>query len=290
MALATRLNGVVASPSFAAWSKGPSIDIESLLWTDGKPQAAIVYLSHLSESERQFVVTLFLSKVVTWMRRQSGTSRLRARRHGPGLRVRPPTAEPPSKKPILTILKQARADGVGIVLSTQNPVDLDYKAMSNAGTWMIGRLQTERDKARILEGLTSASGATDIGLFDEMISGLGKRQFVLHSAHRSAPSLFATRWAQSFLAGPLTRQQMRSLTPAASTEPEPGDTTTAPETTPPDDDTLAIAPQVADGVDVSFVTPSAPWISQVGGSPAGTVFGPWRWPPSTSSTTTATPR
>ena len=276
MALATRLNGVVASPSFAAWSEGASVDIESMLWTDGRPQAAIIYLSHLSESERQFVVTLLLSKVVTWMRRQSGTSGLRALIYMDEVfGFAPPTAEPPSKKPILTILKQARAYGVGMVLSTQNPVDLDYKAMSNAGTWMVGRLQTERDKARILEGLASAAGTTDIGLFDDMISGLGKRQFVLQSAHRSEPTLFGTRWAQSYLAGPLTREQVRSLTPAVvEPTPEPGLTTTAPETTPPDDDTLAVAPEVANGVDVSFVTPSAPWIGQVGGSATGTVLRP----------------
>ena len=276
MALATRLNGVVASPSFAAWSEGASVDIESMLWTDGKPQAAIIYLSHLSESERQFVVTLLLSKVVTWMRRQSGTSGLRALIYMDEVfGFAPPTAEPPSKKPILTILKQARAYGVGMVLSTQNPVDLDYKAMSNAGTWMVGRLQTERDKARILEGLASAAGTTDIALFDDMISGLGKRQFVLQSTHRSEPTLFGTRWAQSYLAGPLTREQVHSLTPAAvESTLEPGLATTTPETTPPDDDTLAVAPEVADGVDVSFVTPSAPWIGQVGGSPNGTVLRP----------------
>lgn len=274
MALATRLNGVVASPSFAAWSKGPPIDIESLLWREGMPQAAIVYLAHLSETERQFVVTLLLSKVVTWMRTQPGTSSLRALIYMDEVfGFAPPTAEPPSKKPILTVLKQARAYGVGMVLSTQNPVDLDYKAMSNAGTWMIGRLQTERDKARILEGLASASGATDVGAFDELISGLGKREFVLHSAHRSAPVVFGTRWAQSFLAGPLTREQIVALSPTPS-EPTTNDLAPGSDTTEVPDDTLRVAPEVAHGVDVWFVTPSTPWISRVDGSPGGSVLEP----------------
>ena len=123
----------------------------------------------------------------------------------------PPTAEPPTKKPILTILKQARAHGVGMVLATQNPVDLDYKAMSNAGTWMIGRLQTERDKARIVEGLKSASGEVDVPLFDRLISDLGKREFVLHSTRSKVPLVFTTRWAMSYLAGPLTREQVARL-------------------------------------------------------------------------------
>ena len=176
--LAIRLNGLIASPSFAAWMAGPPLDIERMLYSSrGQPQASIIYLAHLSEAERQFVVTLILSRLITWMRRQSGTPDLRALVYMDEVfGFAPPTAEPPSKKQILTILKQGRAYGVGMVLSTQNPVDLDYKAMSNAGTWMIGRLQTERDKARILEGIESVSGQTDMKLFDRLISNLGKRQ------------------------------------------------------------------------------------------------------------------
>ncbi|MGH7443332.1 MAG: ATP-binding protein, partial [Longimicrobiales bacterium] len=153
MQLAIQLNALLASPSFATWLRGAPLDMENMLRAGaGRARAAIVYLAHLSDSERQFVVTLVLSKLVSWMRRQPGTSDLRALVYMDEVfGFAPPTAAPPSKKPILTILKQARAHGVGLVLSTQNPVDLDYKAMSNAGTWMIGRLQTERDKARILE-------------------------------------------------------------------------------------------------------------------------------------------
>ncbi|HEY5650118.1 MAG TPA: DUF87 domain-containing protein, partial [Acidimicrobiia bacterium] len=170
MALAMRLNALVASPSFRSWSTGVPLDIETLLRDRSKPRAAVIYLAHLSDTERQFAVTLLLSKLVTWMRTQQGTSSLRALVYMDEVfGFAPPSAEPPSKKPILTILKQARAFGVGMVLSTQNPVDLDYKAMSNAGTWMVGRLQTERDKARILEGLSSAAGDTDVSVFDELI-------------------------------------------------------------------------------------------------------------------------
>ncbi len=212
--LAIRLNGLIASPSFAAWMAGPPLDIERMLYSPrGQPQASIIYLAHLSESERQFVVTLILSRLITWMRRQSGTPDLRALVYMDEVfGFAPPTAEPPSKKQILTILKQGRAYGVGMVLSTQNPVDLDYKAMSNAGTWMIGRLQTERDKARILEGIESVSGQTDMKLFDRLISNLGKRQFVLQSAKAKEPVIFTSRWSMSYLAGPLDRNQIERLT------------------------------------------------------------------------------
>jgi hypothetical protein len=270
-ALAMKLNGLAASPSFASWLVGEPLDIASLLMRDDKAQVAVIYLAHLSDAERQFVVTLLLSKVVTWMRSQSGTSELRALVYMDEVfGFAPPTAEPPSKKPILTILKQARAFGVGLVLSTQNPVDLDYKAMSNAGTWMVGRLQTERDKARILEGLQSASGSVDVGAFDAMISGLGKRQFVLQSAKSNTPSVFSTRWAMSYLAGPLTRDDVEGLmadrvqTPSPALDPadihEAGDVGAE---TPADDQTSPVAPATAEGVPVAYVDPAAPWRSAI---------------------------
>lgn len=211
--LVLQLNALVASPAFAAWSEGEPLDPGKLLAVeDGKPRASIVYLAHLSEEERQFVVTLLLSKVVTWMRAQEGTSDLRALVYMDEVfGFVPPTAAPPAKKPILTILKQARAFGVGMVLSTQNPVDLDYKAMSNAATWLVGRLQTERDKARVLEGLKSAAGGTDVGALDATIGGLQKRQFLRVSAHEAEPAVFSTRWAMSYLRGPLTREQIGEL-------------------------------------------------------------------------------
>jgi hypothetical protein len=212
MALAMKLNGLLASPSFAAWLEGAPLDVGQMLTGGDKTKAAIVYLSHLSDAERMFVVTLLFSKVVSWFRAQPGTSDLRALVYMDEVfGYVPPTAEPPSKKPILTILKQARAHGVGLILSTQNPVDLDYKAMSNASTWMVGRLQTENDKKRILEGVDSATGGVDIATVDKQISDLEKRQFVMASAKASEPTLFGTRFAMSYLAGPLTRERVSTL-------------------------------------------------------------------------------
>jgi hypothetical protein len=271
--LAMRLNGLVASPSFASWLEGPPLDIQSLLYeADGRPKASVLYLAHLSDTERQFVVTLLLSKVVTWMRTQAGTSDLRAMIYMDEVfGFAPPTAEPPSKKPILTILKQARAHGVGMLLSTQNPVDLDYKAMSNAGTWMIGRLQTERDKARIVEGLKSASGEVDVPLFDRLISDLGKREFVLHSTRAKVPSVFTTRWAMSYLAGPLTREQVAGLMKDAPeyevpTPPSP-DPQEESQAIPEADDVTTVSPEIAPRIPVYHLNPSAPWASTVGASP-----------------------
>jgi len=277
--LALRLNGLVASPAFSSWMEGPPLDIETLLMRDGKPQAAIIYLAHLSDPERQFVVTLLLSKLITWMRRQSGTSELRALMYMDEVYgFCPPTAQPPSKKPMLTLLKQARAYGVGIVLATQNPVDLDYKAMSNAGTWMVGRLQTERDKARILEGITSATGHVDVAAFDRIISGLGKRQFVLQEAGSSAPRLFGTRWVMSYLAGPLTRDHVRDLTgerrsnPAESVLGPDSGTLTAVGTSEVPRDVTPVAPAAATDIPVNYLDPAAPWSSEIGADPTGRIL------------------
>ncbi len=237
--LAFTFNALVASPTFAAWGEGEPLDPQRLLFTEaGKPRCAVVYLAHLSEEERQFVVTLVFSKLVTWMRGQEGTPDLRALAYMDEVfGYVPPSASPPAKKPILTIFKQGRAFGLGLVLSTQNPVDLDYKAMSNAGTWLVGRLQTENDKARVLEGLRSATGGTDVAALDRAIGALGKRQFLLVSAKASEPRLFATRWAMSYLRGPLTKEQVAVLTQqaprapgsaAAPAEAAPRDRRTAP--------------------------------------------------------------
>ncbi len=217
MALAMKLNGLLASPSFAAWGMGPALDIDSLLYTAvGEARCAIVTTAHLSDEERQFVTSLVLSKLVTWMRRQSGTTDLRALLYIDEVAgYLPPTASPPTKKPIMLRMKQARAFGVGVVLTTQNPVDVDYKALSNAGTWMIGRLQTDRDKQRLLDGMSSASGGVDVGAVGDTISGLAKREFVLRRAGTDQPEVFTTRWAMSYLRGPLTREQLGVLTASA---------------------------------------------------------------------------
>ena len=269
--LAMKLNGLLASPGFATWMDGSPLDIDSLLWDqDGTPQAAVIYLAHLSEDERQFVVTLVLSKLITWMRSQPGSGELRILVYMDEVYgFAPPTSQPPAKKPILTLLKQARAYGVGLLLSTQNPVDLDYKAMSNAGTWCIGRLQTERDKKRILEALSSAGGETDIEELDRRISGLDKRVFLLHST-RDEPKLFTTRWAMSYLRGPLTPTQISSLTPERprrSTPPAPIEDAPRSATT-----NGSAMPIVATGISVSHLDPAAAWATKIGYDTTGTVY------------------
>jgi hypothetical protein len=227
------------------------------------------------------VVTLAMSRMVGWMRRQPGTSELRALVYMDEVAgFAPPSAEPPSKKPMLTIFKQARAHGVGMVLSTQNPVDLDYKAMANAGTWVIGRLQTERDKARILEGLRSAGGDTDIAELDRQIGALGARQFLLHSAKGGAPRRFTTRWAMSFLRGPLTRAEIEKLTaddpdravaaaPAEHPAGAAGTSPAQPEAAAPGENEVTLAPTPAAGIRVRYLDPAAPWAAEVGAVPAG---------------------
>lgn len=274
--LATKLNGLLASPSFASWSGGAPMDVERLLSTDGGASCSVIYLAHLSEEERQFVVSLLLSKLVTWMRAQSGRPDLRALVYMDEVfGYVPPTAAPPAKKPILTLLKQARAFGVGMVLSTQNPVDLDYKALSNAGTWMIGRLQTERDLARLSEGLTAAAGSVDVGAVTDTIAGLAEREFVVHTTSGDAPATVTSRWALDYLAGPLTRDQLADLPgqPAdsgtASTDTGGASPTADGAVAGPDTDALATVPRSA-GVAVRFVDPAAPWLTELGGDPAST--------------------
>ncbi|NNC79043.1 MAG: DUF87 domain-containing protein [Acidimicrobiales bacterium] len=278
-ALVMKLNGLLASPAFASWANGEPLDIDAML--SNGPRASIISISHLSETERQFVVTLVLSKIVTWMRAQSGTPELRALIYMDEVfGYVPPSAMPPSKKPILTILKQARAFGVGLVLATQNPVDVDYKALSNAGTWMVGRLQTERDKDRLLDGMASAGGGSDKGTLSDIISGLDKRQFLLHQTRSDTPTVFGTRWAMSYLPGPLTRNQISSLMEGRAESPPataqgaaaaPVSTAAAPEpqAAPLADDESALAPDVADGTSVYYVDPAAPWLADVQGDPDG---------------------
>ena len=213
MDLAMQLNNILASPSFQGWREGHEMDIQSLLhMPDGQPRHSIFYLAHLSDAERMFFVTLLLSAVESWVRTQVGVSSLRAILYMDELfGYLPPQSNPPSKQPLLRLLKQARAYGLGLLLATQNPVDLDYKALSNAGTWFIGKLQTERDKERLLDGLESAAGDVSRGELDKLISSLGKRVFIQHNVHAKQPALFQTRWAMNFLAGPLSRNQIPAL-------------------------------------------------------------------------------
>jgi hypothetical protein len=213
--LAMRLNGLLAAPGFEQWLEGEPLDPATLLYTpEGRPRVAVFSISHLGDAERMFFVALLLNQMVSWMRTQTGTSSLRAIVYMDEiLGYFPPVATPPSKGPLMTLLKQGRAFGIGILLATQNPVDLDYKGLANTGTWFLGRLQTERDKARLLDGLEgAAAGALDRATADRVLSGLEKRVFLLHDVHASSPTVFQTRWTMSYLRGPLSRDQIRTLT------------------------------------------------------------------------------
>jgi hypothetical protein len=213
-ALATKLNAVLASPGFEQWLDGEPLDAGRLLYgAKGKPRVSIISIAHLDDAHRMFFVSLLLNEIVAWMRRQSGTSSLRAIVYMDEIAgYFPPVANPPAKAPLLTLLKQGRAFGIGVVLATQNTVDLDYKGLGNTGTWFLGRLQTERDKARVLDGLEGAAGGSlDRAAADQALSALGKRVFLLHDVHAGGPITFQSRWAMSYLRGPLSRDQIRSL-------------------------------------------------------------------------------
>jgi len=224
-ALAMQLNNLLASPGFSAWLEGEALDVGQMLHSPGgKPRLAIFSIAHLNDAERMFFVTLLLSQTLGWVRAQSGTTSLRAILYMDEIfGYFPPVANPPSKQPLLTLLKQARAFGLGVVLATQNPVDLDYKGLANTGTWFIGRLQTERDKARVLEGLEGAAASSgkkfDKQRMEQTLAGLGNRVFLLNNVHEDAPEVFQTRWTLSYLRGPLTRTQIKMLMDPVKREP-----------------------------------------------------------------------
>lgn len=258
--LAMRLNGVLASPGFAAWMKGDPLDVDRLLYApDGRPRLAILSIAHLGERERMFFVTMLLNEMVAWMRGKSGTSSLRALLYMDEVTgYLPPTANPPSKPPMMTLLKQARAYGLGVVLATQNPVDLDYKALSNTGTWFLGRLQTERDKERVMDGLEGASTASghafDRRKLEATLSGLDSRVFLLNNVHEDEPVLFHTRWAMSYLRGPLTRDHIRTLMASRRAEASPAAAGAAAVS--PSPTTAAPRPVTPPGVDEVFLAPT----------------------------------
>jgi DNA helicase HerA-like ATPase len=212
--LSMLLNNILAAPAFQTWIQGEPLDIESLLWgEDDRPRHSVFFLAHLTDSERMFFITLLYSAIETWMRSQPGAATLRALVYFDEIfGYAPPISNPPTKALLLRMFKQARAFGVGQILVTQNPVDLDYKGLSNAGTWFIGKLQTEKDKERLLDGLQGASGGLlDRATYDQLISRLAKRQFLLHNVHEPEPQIFQTRWVMNYLAGPLTRTQIPAL-------------------------------------------------------------------------------
>jgi len=212
--LATRFNAVIASPSFASWIQGERLNIQDILYdANGKAKIAIFSIAHLSDNERMFFVTLLLNRYIAWMRQQSGTSSLKNILYMDEIfGFFPPGKNPPSKEPMLLLLKQARAFGTGIILSTQNPVDLDYKGLSNIATWFIGRLQTSQDIERVIDGLSAKSGSEfDKKRIKEILASLPKRTFLLKSTHLESVKLFATRWVMSYLKGPLKKDEIRLL-------------------------------------------------------------------------------
>ncbi|MDH5307179.1 MAG: DUF87 domain-containing protein [Myxococcales bacterium] len=255
--LALAVNNLLASPGFATWLEGEPLEAGSLLYTsEGRPRISILSIAHLSEAQRMFVVTMLLHQIIAWMRAQPGSRTLRALLYMDEIfGYFPPTANPPAKLPMLTLLKQARAYGLGIVLATQNPVDLDYKGLSNTGTWFLGRLQTERDKARVLEGLEGAAASTgarfDRNRMEETLAGLGSRIFLMNNVHEDAPVVFHSRWALSYLSGPLTREQIRTLTTRQA-----ANVPTATEATP--EPAIAPAPLPAEGTEAQTKRPVVP--------------------------------
>lgn len=256
MGLSISLNNLLASPGFQAWMEGQPLDIAQLLYTNkGKPKLSIISIAHLPDSERMFFVTLLLNEFVTWTRRQPGTSSLRALLYMDEIfGFFPPIATPPSKLPMLTLLKQARAFGVGIILATQNPVDLDYKGLANCGTWFIGKLQTDRDKARVLEGLKVASnGEVDANTLDKMLALTGQRIFIMRSIYEKDPILFQTRWTLSYLRGPLTLPQIASLTNISE---EFAEEKSLPSLAQKKNGALGSKPNVPLGIDEFFINPS----------------------------------
>ncbi|MGI9536289.1 MAG: ATP-binding protein [Desulfocapsaceae bacterium] len=243
MKLAMLLNNVIASPSFGSWLQGQPLDIQKILYGEnGRPNTAIFSIAHLSETERMFFVTLLLNAMIGWMRRQQGTSSLKALLYMDEIfGYFPPTGNPPSKKPMLLLLKQARAYGIGVVLATQNPVDLDYKGLSNIGTWFVGRLQTTQDQDRVLEGIVGASdGALNRSLVRDLLSDMKGRQFLLTSAHLDEPLMFETRWVMSYLKGPISLQDIDrlmadrpALVEETVEEPTTAETTSSLQSSPP---------------------------------------------------------
>ncbi len=273
---AMQVNNLIAAPGFQQWLTGVPLDIKKMMHTDdGKPRVSIFSIAHLNDAERMFFVSLLLNQMVGWMRSQSGTTSLRAMLYMDEIYgYLPPTANPPSKKPMMILLKQARAFGLGILVATQNPVDLDYKALSNIGTWFLGRLQTERDKNRVLDGLEGAASSQgskfDRASMDVMLAGLGNRVFLMNNVHEDGPCVFQVRWCLTYLRGPLTRGQIKQLmdpvrsqyamAPAlpASTPAPVGAAPSAPAPAPIAASGASARPEISDSIEQYFLPITSP--------------------------------
>lgn len=213
--LAAALNSLLASPNFANWRQGATLDVGSWLTPrNGRTPGVIVSVAHLDDDERSLVLGVIMEEVLTWVRGLPGTQRLRAlvvfdEVYG---YLPPHPAYPPAKRPLVALMKQARAFGVGIVLATQNPMDLDYRALGNAGLWCIGRLQTDADRARVLDGMAGSGNGGSITESDlgDLVKRLAPRWFIIRDAHSDAGLVFLQpRWTMSYMRGPMTRLEIR---------------------------------------------------------------------------------
>ncbi len=209
------LNSLLASPTFSSWREGASLDVGEWLTTkNGRTPGVVLSVAHLDDEERALVLGVVLEEVLSWVRGLRGSSELKAlvvfdEVYG---FLPPHPANPPTKRPLVALMKQARAFGVGVVVATQNPMDLDYRALSNAGLWCIGRLQTDADRARVTEGLASSVGAgTDAKELNRSLSRLAPRWFVMRNAHvpEAGSVLLNPRHTMSLMRGPLTRAELR---------------------------------------------------------------------------------
>jgi hypothetical protein len=209
--LAADLNTLIASPSLLGWRRGPELDVARWMApVEGKTPATIVSVAHLDDEERTLVLGVLLEEILTWVRRQRGTSRLKAlivfdEVYG---FLPPHPACPPTKRPMVALMKQARAYGVGCVIATQNPMDLDYRALSNAGTWLIGRLTTDADRARVMDGLGEPKKNSAL---NDVVKRLPPRWFVVRDAKTSKVTLLNPRWAMSYLRGPMTPEDIKRV-------------------------------------------------------------------------------
>lgn len=216
--LAFKINNIVAAPSFRFWKTGMPLSAGRFFEKkEGKVPVNIFYIAHLNDNERMFFLSLLLNDIVDWIRKQPGATDLKYLFYMDEIYgyLPPYPQNPPSKNPLMILMKQARAFGLGVVLVTQNPKDIDYKALTNTGTWFIGKLQAETDRERVMEGLRGildASGdSLDATEINNLLSSLKKRVFLVKNVHESGVKLFNTRWAISYLAGPLTREQIKDL-------------------------------------------------------------------------------
>jgi hypothetical protein len=207
--LAADLNTLIASPSFQAWRQGQDLDVAKWMEpVEGKTPVTVISVAHLDDEERMLVLGVIFEEALTWVRSLPGSSRLRGlivldEAHG---FLPPHPSNPPTKRPLVALMKQARAYGVGCVLATQNPMDLDYRALSNAGFWALGRLQTDADRARVMEGLGEDKKKSELGA---IVKKLAQRWFVVRDARESGLRLLQPRWAMSYLRGPMTRMEIQ---------------------------------------------------------------------------------